>query len=591
MEGEKTMCGEFYKDSSKYSRQEATPIPMQVQQLLPIPTGAPVEQFILEYYGDISQGIPGFPNIQIQIINERYASISIPAAEVERFLTNNPPPSVTLPLVYGLNAQEALEEAGILIFHTYPYGELRGRGVVIGIVDTGIDYTHNAFRYEDGTTRISLIWDQSIDGNPPEGFNYGTEYTAGQINEALQSSDPYSIVPTRDENGHGTYIAGITAGYDRSGQSTYIGGAPDAELYIVKLKPANEYLRRYYFINDGAYACQSNDIMLGIRYLIQSIRETDKPMVMCIALGTNDGAHDGTNIVETVLDEVSSLRGVATVIAAGNEANTGHHYSGTLLGKASDSFEVNVAEGEIGFELLIWSHNPDKLSLSIRSPLGQIIERIPARPAGITRFKLPLEETVVTIIYQYPDPRNGGEEITVRLERPTNGIWTFTVYGDYIVDGRYDAWLPKEDFVESATRFLQPDPFITITIPGTQQESIVVGAYDNVDKSMFAGSSRGPTRSEIIKPDLIAPGVNVSAPIVGGGYGSYTGTGASAAVTAAAAALLFQWGVIDGNLPFMNTRIIRAMLIRGATRQRGVVYPNPIEGYGRLNLFNSLMLL
>lgn len=240
---------------------------------------------------------------------------------------------------------------------------------------------------------------------------------------------------------------------------------------------------------------------------------------------------------------------------------------------------------------MVWSHNPDKISLSIRSPLGSIVERIPVTAGGFKQIKLPLEETSVTVIYQYPDARNGAEEITVRLNRPTNGIWTFTIYGDYIVDGRYDAWLPKTDFINSATRFLQPDPFTTLTIPATLSEALVVGAYDYIDKSMFAGSSRGPTRAEVIKPDLIAPGVNVKAPQVGGGYTTYTGTGASAAVTAAAAALLFQWGIIEGNLPIMNTNTIRAILIRGATRQKGVIYPNPVEGYGRLNLLNSLALL
>lgn len=579
------MCAKFYEHKVENSRQQPA------QFLTPLATGAPIEEYILEYYGDITQGIAGFPDVRIQVINERYASIYVPASERERFLKNNQPPSITLPLIYGLNAQEALEEAGILIFHNYPYGELRGRGVIIGIIDTGIDYTNNVFRYEDGTTRIQRIWDQSIEGNPPTGFDYGTEYSAEQINEALQNPDPYSVVPSRDENGHGTAIAGIAAGYDRSGEGQYVGAAPDSELYIVKLRPVNEYLRRYYFIDEGVYACQSNDIMLGIRYLIQTIRQTDKPMVMCIALGTNDGPHDGTNILETVLDEVASLRSIATVIAAGNEANTGHHYTGTLQGKVSDSFEVNVAEGESGFEMIIWGSAPDRISISIRSPLGKIVEKIPAIPNAVEQVKLPLEETVITVIYQYPDPRNGSQEITVRMDKPTNGIWTFTVYADYIVDGRYNAWLPKEGFVNPATRFLQPDPFITITIPGTQLESIVVGAYDNVDKSMFAGSSRGPTRAEVIKPDIIAPGVNVLAPVVGGGYLAYTGTGASAAVTAGASALLFQWGVINGNLSFMNTRTIRSILIRGATRQKGVVYPNPIEGYGRLNLINSLALL
>lgn len=580
---------EFHEGNGNHQRQ--MPGQVEGQQLLPLSTGAPIEEYILEYYGDISDDIEGFPNISLQIINQRYASIGVPQEDREAFLRTSSQVATTLPILYGLNAQGALDEAGILLFHTYPYGELRGNGVVIGIIDTGIDYTNSVFQYEDGSTRIQRIWDQSIEGNPPEGFNYGSEYSKEEINQAIQDPDPYSIVPSRDENGHGTSLAGIAAGYDRSGANEYIGGAPDAEIYVVKLKPASDYLRRYYFVNEGVYACQSNDIMLGARYLIDSIRKTNKPMVMCIGVGTNDGPHDGSNILETVLGEFASLRGVAMVIAGGNEANTGHHYSGSLLATPSDSFEINVAQGEVGFELSVWSHSPDKISVSIRSPLGWIVERVPLTPDGFETAKLPLEETKISVAYTYADPRNGAVQIKIRMEKPTNGIWTFTIYGDYIVDGRYDAWLPKDGFVNPGTRFLQPDPFVTLTMPATLSDAIVVGAYDNIDKSMFAGSSRGPTRAEIIKPDLIAPGVNVRAPQVGGGYTLYTGTGASAAITAAAAALLFEWGLLEGNLTFMNTNSIRAILVRGATRQKGVVYPNPIEGYGRLNLLNSLTLL
>lgn len=564
---------------------------MSRQQLFPLSTGAPIEEYIIEYYGDLLEGIEEFPNVDVQIINRRYASVRVPQEDRERFLMEHPAEGVTLPLLYGLNAQEALDEAGILLFHTYPYGELRGRDVVVGIVDTGIDYTNSVFRYEDGSTRVERIWDQTIDGAPPTGFNYGTEYLKAQINEALEAPDPYSIVPSTDDNGHGTFVAGVAAGYDRSGDNEFVGGAPDAELYIVKVKPASEYLRQYYFIEEDAYACQSNDIILGINYLMESIRGTGKPIVICMALGTNDGPHDGTNVLETVLGEIASNRGTALVVAAGNEANTGHHYSGTIATSPSDSFEVNVATGEIGFELSIWGSSPDKISISIRSPLGSIVDKIPVASDGFEEVKLPLEETRITVLYRSPDPRNGAQEVIVRLNRPTNGIWTFTVYGDYIVDGRYNAWLPMDGFIDPVTRFLQPDPFITLSIPATQSDAIVVGAYDNIDKSMFAGSSRGPTLAEVIKPDLIAPGVNIKAPQVGGGYTTYTGTGASAAVTAAAAALLFEWGAIQGDLAYMNTNTIRAILIRGATRQKGVVYPNPVEGYGRLNLFNSLSLI
>lgn len=499
--------------------------------------------------------------------------------------------SAVPPELLGLNSREALAEANILQFHDYPYGELRGNGVLIGFVDTGIDYTHKVFRNEDNTSRIVAIWDQSIPGAPPEGFTYGTEYLQEQINEALRAEDPYSIVPSRDENGHGTFLAGIAAGDDKTVADEYFGGAPNASIAVVKLRPARQYIREYYVIREGAVAYQDNDVIAGISYLGNLAFRLRRPMIICLAIGNNDGAHDGSSILERYLERLSIVSGLVIVSSAGNETNAGHHFAGNITNGATQSFEINVEEGERGFTVMIWAMVPDKISVSIRSPIGQIIERVPLAPSKNETFTFTLQQSEINIRYIYPYFKTGGLSIEIRFLNPVPGLWSITVYGDNIVNGRYNVWLPRVDFAERSTRFLEPVPFTTVCIPSTAQNIIVVGAYSYIDKSVYVASGRGPTADGHIKPDLIAPGLGINAPIPGGGFGTFVGTGAAAAITAAACALLVQWALIEENFPWITTRIVRNILIRGATRQEGVTYPNNIEGYGRLNLFQSLQMI
>ncbi len=548
--------------------------------------------FIYETLESIESLSRQFPNIFFEQIAPNIYNIEVPVEQepnintLLRSLTTAVPPEL-----FGLNSREALAEANILQFHDYPYGELRGNGVLIGFVDTGIDYTHKVFRNEDNTSRIVAIWDQSIPGAPPERFSYGTEYLQEQINEALRSEDPYSIVPSRDENGHGTFLAGIAAGDDKTATDEYIGGAPNASLAVVKLRPAKQYIREYYVIREGAVAYQDNDVIAGISYLGSLAVRLRKPIVICLALGNNDGAHDGSSILERYLERLSIVHGLVVVSSAGNETNAGHHFAGNITNGGSQSFEINVEEGERGFTVMMWAMVPDKISVSIRSPIGQIIERVPLGPSKDETFTFSLQQSQINIRYVYPYFKTGGLSIEIRFLNPVPGLWNITVYGDNIVNGRYNVWLPRVDFVERTTRFLEPVPFTTVCIPSTAQNIIVVGAYSYIDKSVYVASGRGPTTDGHIKPDLIAPGLGINAPIPGGGYGTFVGTGAAAAITASACALLVQWALIEQNFPWITTRTVRNILIRGATRQEGVTYPNNIEGYGRLNLLQSLQMI
>lgn len=532
-----------------------------------------------------------FPKLTFYPITARTFIMEVkPDAEEEFKLFKQEIQSIYRPVLYGLN-DNALSESNITFFHNYPFGELRGEGILIGMIDTGIDYTNPLFQYEDKTTRIATIWDQSIEGEGVKYFRYGTEYSEEDINRALKAEDPYSVVPSKDEIGHGTFLAGVAAGKDRSGEERYTGGAPDAMLAIVKLRPAKQYLRQYYLLEKDAIAYQDNDYLAALYYLIAKARNLNKPLAICTGIGSNDGGHNGSSPIERYLNEASSYEDIVLVLSAGNEANQGHHYNNQIKEGETQTFEVNVGEKEAGFIMNIWMDKPDVATISFTTPLGQKIDKIPLILEKEQRFKVPLEPTQITVNYIYPELGTGEQVIAIRLEKPTPGIWQFGIHGEKIVSGTYNAWLPREGFIRPNTRFLKPEVFTTVCIPATAEEVIVVGAYNSVDKSMYAASGRGPTRTMIVKPDLIAPGVNVGGPDLAGGYTTATGTSISAAITTSACALILEWAVLEGNLPKMNTRVAKTLLIKGAYRMPKEVYPNNVSGYGRLDLKNSIMQL
>ncbi|MDF2613675.1 MAG: family peptidase [Clostridia bacterium] len=545
--------------------------------------------YILQSFQSIDFYNANYPNLLIEEIAHQIFHVEVPqGAEAEVQNLERQANLLAVPSLYGLNAREALIDANILLFHDYPFGELRGNNIIIGFVDTGIDYTNKIFQNADNTTRIARIWDQTLQGNPPRGFSYGAQYTQEEINRALQSENPYEIVPTRDEIGHGTFLAGVAAGDDKMGTDEYRGGAPDAIIAMVKMRPAKAYLKAYFLIRETVTAYQENDFIAGINYLLQVALELRRPLVICVGVGNNNGAHDGTTVAERYLNSLSTIENLAILVAAGNEANSGHHFAGNIATGQSQDVELNVAEGEIGFYINIWASKSDRIALAMRSPIGQVIERVPLISNEIRTYNFSLEQTLITVIYDYPEAQTGAENIIIRFENPTPGLWTLSIYGEEMIQGIYNMWLPRNDFIADETRFLRSDVLITVGIPSTGENMITVGAYDYIDQSVYVGSGRGPRADGQIKPELIAPGVNIEGPRLGGGYTTFVGTSVAAAIAASAVALLMQWAVIEGNLSQMNTRIARGILIRGAARRRGAEYPNPAEGYGRLDLRSSI---
>lgn len=544
---------------------------------------------IVEYREGLEEFINEYQPACIQVIDDKFAILHIHTTDcVETILNRGYRMSSLLPLLLSPTGKEAISAAGILPFHTQPFVPLRGYGTLIGIIDSGIDYTHDVFIYEDNTSKIQYIWDQTIQGNPPANFPYGTEYSNEQINQALVSDNPAEIVPSYDATGHGTFLSGTAAGRENQ-EANFIGAAPDAELIVVKLKQAKQCLKDYYLVNEvegGIY--QSTDLILGVKYLVEKSRALGRPISIIIGLGSNYSAHDGNSMGEEYLLSVARGRGNVVTVAAGNEGNKQHHfYSFFLPDEATKDIQINVAPNEQGFILYIWNHAPDKMSISITSPTGEHINRIPVRLMQTEEIKLILEETVVLVEYQLSEERTGDQLILVRLERPTEGIWTITVYGDLIVDGRVDAWLPQEGYINPGTVFLMPDPYSTTMFPSNSISIMTVGAYNHQTGGLYLASGRGLTRDLQIKPDLVAPGVNIIGPLPNNQFGTMTGTSVSAAITGGASALLLEWGIILGNDPDMYTQKVMTYLIRGATRTENISYPSREWGYGRLNLLGT----
>lgn len=495
----------------------------------------------------------------------------------------------SLPIVCGLLDAAALEAAGILQVQEQPFLDLRGRGTLIGIVDTGIDYTQPAFIYEDGTSKIQYLYDQTARGNTPEGFFIGTEYTNAQINEALQSENPYAVVPQQDTVGHGTFLASTAAGRQIGDQ---VGAAPEADLIVVKLKTARQFYRDLFLVPpDQPNAYESTAVMVGIEYILERARNLGRPVSIVLGVGSNFGSHDGFSIFEEYLSAVSSQRGVCITAAAGNESQAKHHTQGTILSSGEQqNVDIRVGSNAGDIFISLWNTAPDRLSISVRSPTGEMVGRVPARSGTSLRSRLILERTTVEVQYYFPVEGSGGQLTVVRLLDATPGIWTIVVNGDIVLDGTYHAWLPLTGFVSPTVEFLTPTPYYTIVVPATSMGPITVGAYNSANNSLFIRSSWGPTRLPSMAPDLVAPGVNVIG-LYPTGYGPMDGTSVSTAITAGAAALLLQWGIVEGNDVAMSTYQIRAYLIRGCSRSDTITYPNAQWGYGRLNLISSFNLM
>ena len=494
-----------------------------------------------------------------------------------------------IPQLYGLGGFPAmgsrefdagpLEVSGILAQQQPPL-ELTGRSVVMAFLDTGISYENPVFRFSDGSSRILAIWDQTDQsGTAPEGIGYGSEYTRKKINEALFSEDPFSVVPERDENGHGTAMASVAAGSRLQEGTAFTGAAPDADIVVVKLRPAKRYLREFYQVAEEVPAYSADDIMFAVKYVQQFAVPLYRPLVICLGTGTSLGSHTGGSLLSEYLQSIAARISHAVVIGGGNEGNTAGHFRAALKEEETKA-EIRVGENVRGFTAELWGTLPAVFRISVRSPGGELIPETDFRLGASVDYTFVYEKTRVRIDYMTNETNTGNELILLRFTLPSPGVWTISVRGLRSLSGSiFDLWLLPKQFLDGEVSFLAPDPDVTLTMPSYAEDAVTVTSYNSGNGSFFYRSGRGFSRTGKIKPDLAAPGVGVSTV-----NGPYSGGSMAAALTAGAVAQMFQWCVYENNYRRISGRGIRSFLNRGAQRQEQGEYPSRLWGYGRLDM-------
>jgi subtilisin family serine protease len=549
---------------------------------------------IIKYNGN-PISLEQFKDYSVHIMNDTYAVIYLPISMVTSKIITEFNYSA-LPHCYALTSAQSLEASGVTRLNRSTALQLRGKGVLIGMIDTGIDYTHPVFRYEDGSTKIMAIWDQTIDSEdqyPKLSYPvfYGTEFTAEQINQALQSDNPFQLVPTNDEIGHGTMLAGIAAGSE-SESANFSGVVPDADFLVVKLKRAKKFFYDIYFIPEIAVAYQENDIIWALEYLIEIARNLKRPIAICIGLGSSMGPNDGSGPLNTTLSVGADFPGITAIVSAGNEGNSRRHfYSQIRQQEDYVAVELNVGGNEEGFMMEVWGTPPMIYTLDILSPNGEYISRIQENLVRNQEVTFIFEQTVIYIDYIMIETDTGKQVIVLRFQNPTQGLWRFQVYGRGDLPGEIHIWLPPADFISRDTYFINATSNNTITSPGDSVVPITVTAYNPITNNIYPEASRGYTVSGAIKPELAAPGVNILCPDLKHGFTTITGTGAAAAHAAGISAMLLEWSSVQGNFPRLDTVGIKKFLIRGARRSGNLTYPNRDWGYGMIDIYNAFNIL
>lgn len=477
---------------------------------------------------------------------------------------------------------------------------LFGEDILIAVIDSGVDYFHPDFRNEDGTTRIAAIWDQTAEnaqslpqgeGNdsekdrlrPPSGFFLGVEYTREDIDKALASgsqADGYAIVGERDTTGHGTQVLGIAAGNGRASGGRFRGVAPRSDILVVKLGNARL----------GGFP-RTTQLMQALEYAVQKARELGKPLAVNLSFGNVYGSHRGNSLLETYIDMLAVQGKTVIVAGTGNEGNAGGHASGRLSDRETQEIEFIIDEFETSMNLQIWKNYADMFRITVVSPNGQTVGPF-GREIGASRYRL--GETELLVYFGMPGPYQSMQEIFIDfLAEDTyldSGVWKVILTPERIVEGAYDMWMIDAKGRNFGTRFLKPMPDTTLTIPSTSARVIAVGAYDARRKAYASFSGRGwHDEPFFVRPDLAAPGVEVTTTAAGGGYVSVTGTSFAAPFVTGAAALLMQWGIVQGNDPYLYGEKVKAYLRKGARQLPGFEkWPNNQVGYGALCVRDSL---
>lgn len=539
-------------------------------------------EIIVKYTGDIMALVSIYPGVVIVPLLGQYAIVRIAENQLEDFSNEEVITYIEKSKQLVFSVVQGRIASCINPVQALPL-RLTGAGVLSAIIDSGIDFAHPDFRNEDGTTRIAALWDQTVGGIPPEGYRIGTLYTREQINEALQAAtaeERMTIVQSRDISGHGTGVAGIMAGNGRSSGGVNRGVAPESELLVVKMGTPDR----------GGFP-RTTELMQGLDFVIREAIRLEKPVAVNISFGNSYGSHDGNSLLESYINTVSQIWKNSIVIAAGNDAASAGHFSAVVTAGKTLDVSLGVGGYESVLNVQIWKYYGDEMDIEIVDPSGEssgMLKKI----LGPQRFNL--GTTRILLYYGEPSPYNMSQEIYIDFlpddRYVTEGIWTIRLVPHGIVRGNIEMWLPTAGVLNRSTGFLQPMPELTITIPGTAEKAITVGAYDAYLDYYADFSGRGFTGAfGRVKPELAAPGVNITTTAVGGGYTAMSGTSFAAPFVAGSAALLMEYGIVRNRDPYLYGDKLKAYLLSGARPLRGIgTYPDIRVGFGALCLADSL---
>lgn len=558
-------------------------------------------ELIVKYSGDFT---PLYPFVvRATLLLNEYAIVLIEESRIDAFSQMQQVEYIEKPKRLFFAVESAKRVSCIPPVQREPLS-LTGRGVLVAVLDSGIDIFNRDFQHPDGSTRIVALWDQVLPGEDGRGAE---EYFDGQtglpgrifleeeLNAILrkESSEeeiridgmPYysgigragrGVIPGEDRSGHGTAVCGIAAGNGANSGGRNRGVAYESPIVAVKLgAPDPEGFPR------------TTQLMLAADFAVRVALRQGLPVVINLSFGNAYGPHDATSLLERYLDDLSNYGRTVIVAGSGNEGAAAGHTELTLRQGEVQTVRLAVGAFTPGLNVQIWKQYVDDLDITIVAPAGQQFV-IPVRQPGAHRVRL--ARTDLLLFVGEPGPYSVDQEIFVDF-LPVGGYvdvgeWNFVIRGVRIVVGRVNLWLPGGGIIGTDTRFLNPTPELTLTIPSTAQRLITVGAYDSLRDAAADFSGRGGMR--LAKPDLAAPGVDIVAPAPGNGYLVYSGTSMAAPFVAGSAALLMQWGITDGNDPYLYGEKVRAYLQKGARQLPAFArYPNPQVGYGALCVRDS----
>lgn len=544
-------------------------------------SGSNTWELIVKYTGDI-QSVAKRYGASAVVLLGGYAIVTLPQEHINEFADCAEVVYIEKPHRLFFSDRQALERSCVYYAWSEPYS-LSGEGVLAAVIDSGIDWKNTDFRNSDGSTRILKLWDQTVAPEssgyaPPEGYVVGTEYNRDVINLALSGDEAAlrSMNLSRDYSGHGTFVTGIAAGNGQGMAGSFRGVAFESELIIVKLGDSEQ--RQF---------PRTTRLMEAVNYCIMEAQKAGKPVVINMSFGNNQGSHDGTDLLSTYLNAASDVWKNVIVCGSGNEAGNGIHASGMLSGRKAESVELAVGEYESSFNLQLWKNYSDEYGVELIAPSGERSGNL--RTYGADRVSL--DNTQVYVYYGQPTPYSRYQQLYFEFVPAggyvTPGVWRIVLTPVRIVDGRYDLWLQESATLNEDTRFFSPSEETTLTVPSAAGKVITVGAYNSRTDAYADFSGRGYTRTnDNIKPDIVAPGVNIVSTAVNGGYTVRSGTSMAVPFVSGSAALLMQWGIVKRNDPYLYGEKVKAYLIRTARHLPGEPVPSKRTGWGALCLRN-----